>query len=503
MFKKIVSLLICALILFSITACSSGPENSGTVTDTDPTTAAQDPDGTTVYYEPDKLPDTLYFGGKKVNILSNANNDSRNLAELTVESLNSEPINDSMYNRERYVEDRLGVEIVNYSDKDVSFSNESMRQLNSGEDTYAIFTTAAHQLAPYVIDGYLTDLYTVDYLDTDMPWWSQKFSAEAEIEDSLYFATGSLSISLMRNMYAVFFNKSIAENYSASISELGDLYAIVNSGDWTFDKFVELGGDIYEDINGDQIADGEDLYGIMYPKNLPLDAIWSGFDLRAFGKDETGWFTMDVTTEKLFSALEKLDNLVHNVKGSASSAKFNQSLNTDCPEMFSSGQFLFMVHWLEIIETPELRNMSADYGILPFPKYDGSQKEYYSYSHDQYRVFSIPVTNNDPDMAGAVLEAMASYSYRETVPTYLDVALKGKYMSDANSRKTIDLVVNGFKLDASWIYLNLSMEYPASYRYMIMNGEKSFSSNHTKAIKKVQLNLKTNKTLYEKNNKKG
>ena len=307
----------------------------------------------------------------------------------------------------------------------------------------------------------------------------------------------------MRNMYAVFFNKSIAEDYSATIDELGDLYAIVDSGDWTFDKFVELGGDIYEDINGDQIADGEDLYGIMYPKNLPLDAIWSGFDLRAFGRDESGWFTLDVTTEKLFASLEKLDNLIHNVKGSASSARFDQGLNDDCPVLFASGQFLFMVHWLEIIETPELRNMTADYGILPFPKFDASQKEYYSYSHDQYRVFSIPITNNDPDMAGAVLEAMASYSYRETVPTYLDVALKGKYMSDASSRKTIDLVVNGFKLDASWIYLNLSMEYPASYRYMIMNGETSFSSNHTKLLKKVQLNLKTNKTLYEKNNKKG
>ena len=502
MAKRIIALILCMILTTAMISCAStdGGGNDDTGRKEENGTSA-DPSETTIYYEPDNIPDGLNFGGEKVVILSQSIKNSGDHFELTAEELTSEPINDSMYNREIYVEERLGVEIENITPKEnVSLNDEIMRQINSDEDTYSVYSAAGHVISGLVLDGYLSDLYLVDYLDLDKPWWSQKFSEEAEIEDSLYLMTGSLSLSLLRNLYAVYFNKSLAEDYKNTIPELDDLYGIVERGEWTFDRFVEIGGDIYEDINGNQEADEEDLYGINYLPFIAIDAIWSGFDLSVFEKDETGWFTINVNTEKLFASLEKIHNLLHNTKGSTSYGGFQYSFE-DCPSMFASGRSLFLVDWLEIIERPELRNMTADYGILPYPKYDAAQKEYYSYSHDQYRVFAIPVTNQKPEVTGATLEAMASYAYRDTVPAYLDVALKGKYMSDAKSRKTIDTVVNGFKLDASWIYFgNLSYEYPATYRYMVMNKETSYSSHHQKLVKKVELNLKNSKEIFEKNN---
>ncbi len=175
----------------------------------------------------------------------------------------------------------------------------------------------------------------------------------------------------------------------------------------------------------------------------------------------------------------------------------------DVGTVFANGQNLFMVGMLGLAEEPALRNMTDDYGILPYPKYDLSQKEYYSYSYDEYRVFSIPVTNEEPEIAGAVLEAMASYSYRNTSPIYLDQVLKGKYMSDANSRRSVDILVDGFMLDAAWVYIDtLTNKYTPLFRNMIMDGDTNWASEHQSRLPKIKFYLKYYKEQFEKNNHK-
>ena len=143
--------------------------------------------------------------------------------------------------------------------------------------------------------------------------------------------------------------------------------------------------------------------------------------------------------------------------------------------------------------------MQDEYGILPFPKWDENQDNYYSFAHDQYLSFSIPVTNQNPDIAGAVLEAMASYSYRDTVPTYLDQVLKGRYMSDAQSRNMIDLVVKGFKVDASWIYALTLGQFGQNFRSDMTSGSTSYATTYTQAEKTIKIALKYTGRDFEPN----
>jgi len=506
--KRVLSCFLAVLMMLSFAACAGDP---GSVKDPGKTTTA--PSDTTgpdsdnsIVYEEDDLPAGLNFNGETVVVLSasiyNAEGEEDIMPEFTVEDLNSDVINDSIYNRELYVEDRLGIEINNVQVTQGEVSNEIDKELNSGDGNYDVFVHANHSLAGHIFSGFLTDLYTVDHLNFDKPWWSEKFNAEAEIEDMLFMTTGSLSLTLTRNIYAMYYNKALAEDYSNNIPELGDLYSIVESGDWTFDKFVQLGGDIYEDMNGDTTYDIDDKYGIAYVPYIPLDAIWSSFDINIFSRTEEGWFEMDVNTDKLYNALDKMYALIHDTKGSMSSGGFGVDFY-EVHKNFANGNILFMPNMLGVIETPELRNMQDDYGILPYPKYDDHQKEYYSYSHDQYTAFVIPYTNEDPAAAGAMLEAMASYAYRDTQPAYFDTALKGKYMTDSQSRHMLDLVVDGFMVDAAWIYMsNLALDYPPSFRYMIAEKDQSFSSNHESRAKKIQIGLKMYKTEFEEKNAK-
>lgn len=503
---KVLSMIAALSLLLPCFACSGGSEIPE---ETKPT---QSSDDTTVEttnnwdaYIKDDLPE-LDFGGETVTILSsNIFSDEGEIhrkPDFTIEELSSDAINDSLYNRERYVEERLGVEIENPQTVDYMIIDEMRRLATSGDDVYDAYLAAVKGMSSFTFEEYFTDLYDMKYLDFDKPWWSEKFNNEAEFFDSLYMTTGSLSLTPIRYSYVIYYNKTLAKKYAESIPELGEIYSVVDRGEWTFDKFAEIGGGIYEDINGNSVRDLEDIYGVAYALDYTIDSIWSGFDISIFDKTNDGWYELNVNTDKLYIALDKLSDLLHEAVGSITSrvgTTEDTKYDFDYADReFANGTNLFLMADVVKTEFERLRNMQDDYGILPYPKYNEDQKEYYIFSHGTYTAFAIPVTNTDPDVVCAVLEAMASYAYRDTMPTYLDTVLKGQYMSDPDSRRMIDIVVDGFMVDAAWIYETLSCEYPVWYRYMLEKGERSYASQHAATVKKVETVLKVYKSQMKK-----
>ena len=101
-----------------------------------------------------------------------------------------------------------------------------------------------------------------------------------------------------------------------------------------------------------------------------------------------------------------------------------------------------------------MRNMSDDYGIVPIPKLDEAQSEYYSYAHDTFTAYAVPATVIDErlEQVGAILEAMASESYRTVLPAYYEITLKDKYCNDPESRDMLDTIINSFYIDAGVLY---------------------------------------------------
>jgi len=492
--KRILSILLLCSMLFLFSACNNGEEphdsTSDTTAKTDETTAASD-----IYYEPDDLPIGMNFD-TTIKIL--ACDGEGDVEEISVEDLTSDVVNDSIYNRERYVEERLGVEIEVYS---AGLDTELEKQMASDEDNFQIVSNPVYILSENLFRGYYTDLYTVEHINFDKPWWPKDFAEAAEIDGCLYFASGSLARSLIQNLWAIYFNKTLTESYSSDIPEMADIYGLVERGEWTIDKLIELSTGIYIDSNGSTTEDEEDLYGLGFHSYIGTDPLWTSFDINIFSKSDDGWFEVDIDTEKLYDALEKLRYVAHDMSGCyvAEDSQPDSVLIEYLAPKFAGSTLVFKENKLNAAETPTLRNMKDDYGIVPFPKYDEKQKEYYSHAHDNYTVFAIPTTNQKLEATGAVLEAMASYSYRETIPAYLNVALKGQYMSDPISRRMIDMIVDGLRLDTAWMYVyTLGGSFNDSFRKVIFENKTTYASTYTTTVKKIERDLKIYKLAYEK-----
>ena len=105
---------------------------------------------------------------------------------------------------------------------------------------------------------------------------------------------------------------------------------------------------------------------------------------------------------------------------------------------------MFMDTSLFFIES--LRDMESDFGIIPYPKFDEAQTEYYS-RVSYYWANVVPTTNTHLEMTGAILEAFISYSARYVVPAYYDIALKTKYSRDEESVAMLDLIFENRVVD--------------------------------------------------------
>ncbi len=149
--KKSVLSLFLTLSIFAC-ACSSTPADTKNPKPQLDTTAnsqetAQNPLDSVYREREDNVP-SLDLGGKDIRFIgmeSNGNTGNLYEDEICVEDLMSEPLNDALYNRTLYVEERLNCDIlfeVGAGDAD-KVGEKVMVMLNSGDDTYQIIAFQA------------------------------------------------------------------------------------------------------------------------------------------------------------------------------------------------------------------------------------------------------------------------------------------------------------------------------------------------------------------------
>ena len=470
--KRIISIALLCAMLASVIACSSDNDNNPAGT-----TNAQSTDkvinAITNAVEPiDEDLEALDYGGEKVVILQrecvndSAEGNYQYTNELFAEELNSDPINDAIYNRNLAVEDLLGIELIEEAlpNGRTDIQQKVTVMVNAGDTTYDLVSGSAAWSTPLILQGSAYNLYdngVETYLDTTKPWWPQFWVEEAEIDEKLYCLTGGPALSLSRLMVVWFYNKTMGESHG-----IENLYEVVSDGRWTIDYVSNLVSSIYRDLNGNDIRDPEDEYGTTLDDYDNADIFWSGFDMKYITKNSEGIIEFNpASKEKIINAFEKIYALTFENVGSLfyrepvfedTLTKYDRSA-----KMFSSGTVLLSPLHLQYAETANFRNMQDSYGILPTPKYDEQQKEYYTYVHDQYSLFMVPTTVKDPAMSGAVLEAMAYESYKTLMPAYFEVTLKGRYANDPESREMLDMISSNVMMDTAIIYGGF-FDYPCA-----------------------------------------
>lgn len=431
--KKIISSsLAVILVLVAFASCSDrqGTETGaleGSVDSTEPALTTPD-----IYdakgYRKDRLPEGIDYGGQTVDVLywNNAKN-----VEYDAQD-NGDIINSAIFRRNLRVSDRLGVNFNWIGEKgDYGQRNEFNALIAAdlaGYGTYDVISAYSTTIAMAATQGYATDLIGHnDVLSFDMPWWASDLTDMATINGKLYFATGDISTNYLLRMYGTFFNKQLVTDYG-----LASPYDLVERNDWTVDRFVELASAF--------TGEGADpVYGLVHDA-ITVEALFYGSDLKFVEKDEK-----DVPYLSDSWKGNRAQDLMDKVSGLCKSSSVKNDSSAD-EKLFSEGSSLFIIYSLDLAMN-YLQNGGVDFGIVPIPKFDASQKDYRTTLNYKYSLYMISKGTDIPDIAATTLEALASESYRSVTPDLYETCMKIRYVTDATSQTMIDHIRDGVSFE--------------------------------------------------------
>jgi len=365
---------------------------------------------------------------------------------------NGDPINDSIYQRNRAVEEAIGIKVKAH-EIDVSGRNiagELTKLILAGDDLVdAGFVLGAGMQAMTGTGDMVYDLKDIETLDLSKSWWDQQSVEELAILDANYLVTGDISLYSNFAPNVNFMNKKLAEDYS-----LDNPYEMVRKGTWTFDRMIEMCKAVGGDLDGNGTLDINDRYGMACSAAM-LVTMMTEADIFLTELDKENIPVLTANGEKTVSFIEKMVPFL--------TTKPYTTLNTDYTgfsnvfadvfvPMLSENRALFYNN--QLLVAMNLRDMEADFGILPGPKYDEAQDEYIVTSSSYWITFvTVPVTNPDLDMTGIVLDTMGYYSQQLVTPAYINTTVMNKTLRDDDSAEMLELILDSRHYDLSHYYL--------------------------------------------------
>ena len=179
--------------------------------------------------------------------------------------------------------------------------------VSSGSSDYDLvvgYNLAIPMLSP---KGYCLNLADNEYLELDKPWWPSEYVNNLTYNGKIYCICESGGRGVIRNMSAVLFNKRLMEAY---VTE--DIYDIVLSGGWTFDKLSQLIVGTYIDLNANNQKDAADQFGYSTAFNPLFDAYFYACGNRLTTSDAEGKLTFTFSdVEHITTYLEKICDFLH------------------------------------------------------------------------------------------------------------------------------------------------------------------------------------------------
>ncbi|MCQ2433538.1 MAG: hypothetical protein MJ175_13125, partial [Clostridia bacterium] len=431
----------------------------------------------------DDLPE-LDFGGADVTMLVKNIEDAA--AEYISGQETGEVIGDAVFARNRAIEERLNIKFhVQLASTD-TVVNEAVKSITAGDNDFDVLSAPTYEAVFKTSKGYFRNLYDLPHFDAKKPYWSQGAIDSLSIGNSLYVVTGSPSISLYRFMYVTAYNNALFQKY-----DLDSLIPVVKAGKWTLDYQYNIAKGIYEDLNGDNTAGKEDLYGFVGGARTNSDTYWINMNTGLFVKDKDNYYTFAPDVERYSKGMEQLLRLYYEGTGSYAVPNADDGVrDSHIQTIFGEGRAVMATTHLYGIEY-FLRDMKDEFTIIPMPKLDEAQENYRTHVQDQFTSLLVPVTVGDDrlETVGAFLECLGSESYDTVFNAYYETALSYKYLQNAESVDMLHLIFDSVYIEPSVVYFNEVGGLVTPLRTMVGKNQNNVASEIEKITSKVTTKL--------------
>ena len=435
--RTLLLLLALAMTFTLLASCQTVSDDAEETTAEDTNAALTEEESTGLLA--DDLPEDLKFN-TTMTILGSKGQSYHFMSE----GLSDDVINNVIYNRNATVEDRLGIELTfilepgSFNEKD-SFMKLVEAQNQAGTPYDAVL---CYNLLPYAMamKNLCDNLYDTPYIDLSAPWWPQSYLETGVYEEQIFGLVESCSYGTLERMICTFFNEDLIKDYP----QIENPYDLVANNQWTFEKLVSMTKDTYQDLNSDGKKDKTDFFGFCAGGTSPMLDSWFfalGYRYSQINGDGDlelllGKPEVDDFFKTFNQVFESNDNVLYDENGHT--------------KMFTSERVLFYNTIVGM--TSQLKETEIVYGVVPTPKASTEQSFYYTHLGNTHDAWCIPVNVADMECSSAMIECMASESYRQTNPVYFENQLKLRYAQDERVAEMYDLIRDSISFDFCYLY---------------------------------------------------
>jgi len=495
-FKKILCMLLCASMLVPAVGCSDGgadettdnPSNTDTApAETEPTQNGDIANVSEDYKWQDGVEQKSY-GGYSYTILNGCTASWYSYTLIAPEETTGEPVNDAFYERNMRANEFLDIKIVENNNGDSV--NLLKNEVKSDTNDFDVALCTLMNCYALAMENNVLDLNTISPdINLSNKWWDQNAANDLAINNKLYFTTSDFDTTRFDGIRALFFNKDIIAEH-----QMENPYNIVDEGKWTIEKFIEMCEAVTMDKDGDGKMTDTDRYGLVGYDEVIGDMLMYGMDARYIDKDsETGMLVDGTANEKFIDVYDSIISLMYGSKNAtfdvhaSKNSAYLRGLGDRAQEViFTENNALFYTECLAWSRV--MREMEADFGVLPPPKFDESQSRHYSVIINPFMQM-IPITSDDPVRTLHVLDVLAAASHDTVVPAYVNITLTGKVARDADTVRMLNLVFDELAYNLHFTSISI--------RSVVQGALKGGNENISSSLQK---NAKALKKQFEKTN---
>ncbi|MCR5264004.1 MAG: hypothetical protein K6D94_09030 [Clostridiales bacterium] len=351
------------------------------------------------------------------------------IISLNADELNGEIINDTVYERNRFVEQKLNVKITS-QDTDQAMNLVS-KSVKAGADEYDMVWERMNQLIAASQNGYLHRIDDISTISWDPKWWDSNSIDAFTINGKLFFVCSDINVHTVEGCSAMYFSKTLIGNHG-----LENPYQLVRDGKWTIGKMGEMMKVVAADTNGDGKRSDGDTFGLITGIGQYLSLV-NGAGVQLVYKTSEGGsddFVLNIANDKVVEVTEMVSSLINDKNLSVIVNDDSWGYNS-----FYTDHSLFYI--MQLGSVVGMRDkMESDFGILPFPMYSESQGYYTTSMEATAQAMCIPASSPSADKIGEIAEAMAIYSDAFLTDAYYETTLKGKIARDEDTNEMLDIL---------------------------------------------------------------
>ena len=395
--------------------------------------------------------------------------------------------------------------------------------LSRGDAALATYLTAQAKAGKYFADqvfmtgistmtaaqkGELVNLLTLDALNLKASYYDQRIQDDYRINDMLFQMTGDFDTTDELVTFGLLYNHRIYEDYGFN-ETYGTPYEMVRDYKWTYSTMMALAAPVTQNEDGQW--DINDTAGLL-SENQAGYYFFLGSGLKPI-KTINGKITVTFDDATVYAQAQAVLSEIAAICTDASFCISDRDFASDASprdastvhkQMFIGDQALFRSSSLSTTLNG-MPGMESDFGILPIPMYQESQREYFcSLNDDANRPLVIPRHVQDLTATAEITEIISYYSRyggdESLYEAFFERLTLAKICRTEDDRAMLDLIFSSKVYDMDRMIDIIGMHSKVS-SYVGAKCTTDITSNIEGALSSATKKIDAKIKVFDKNNK--